>query len=255
MAKMSKEARQRLVCRKNSKNKTFYTPLKIIFKITMLIIIVFILGYTAFKYGLIPANSIKSGVLNDINSIVPLQKPNAYIPNYKFDYKYWALDYTTNKNTNQSEQTSVSGISIEKKKEITKSTTFSIPLNGDISSSFGIRVHPIRKTSEMHNGIDIKGNHGDPYFAFADGIIYDTGFESTLGNYVRIKHENNLTSHYFHSSKVLVSLNQKVSSGEKIGLVGSTGYALGPHLHFEIRENMEPIDPLNFIILQNLNRH
>lgn len=250
MGKISKEARERIVKKKNKTPKTFCKALKILLRIALILFLISVIGYSAFKYGLIPATSIKEDLFDVAKKTNNQEVQNVYIPNYEFDYKYWALDYATSTNKDI-KQTSVSGISIDSRESNADNTTYFIPLNGEISSNFGIRLHPIRKTQEMHNGIDIKGNHGDPYYAFADGRVYDTGFETTLGNYIRIEHQNNLTSHYFHSSKVLVKIGQKVSSGEKIGLVGSTGYALGPHLHFEVHEKNTPVDPLNFINLIN----
>lgn len=188
---------------------------------------------------------------------------DVYKPNYEFEYKYWAFDYLGSKqdeyNLNQAqamnaeELNTVAAVKKEKDTDTKGSekaenvARFVRPLEGAISSGFGMRLHPIKARREMHNGVDIKGDEGEVFLATSSGTVIETGFETTMGNYIRIQHEAGFTSHYMHASKILVKKDQFVNVGEKIGLVGSTGYAQGPHLHFEIRENNQPIDPRKII--------
>lgn len=120
-----------------------------------------------------------------------------------------------------------------------------LPLTGTITSRFGSR-ESIR--NHTHKGLDISANYGASIKAVADGTVISAGWNSGgYGNLVIIDHGNGVTTYYGHCSKVCVEVGQKLSAGEVIAKVGSTGNSTGNHLHFEIRVNDEQIDPQNYI--------
>ena len=121
------------------------------------------------------------------------------------------------------------------------------PTKGIIESGYGNRLHPIYKKYQPHTGVDIGGKKGNPIYAAASGTVIAAGKSGGYGYMVDIDHGNGLVTRYAHCSKILVKKWQKVKVGEKIAEVGSTGVATGPHLHFEIVLNGEPIDPTIFI--------
>ncbi len=119
-----------------------------------------------------------------------------------------------------------------------------LPLSKKIlTSPFGYRTSPISGKWKFHAGIDLAAPVGTEVFACKSGIITTTGYNSTYGNYIIILHNGKKTSLYAHLSKILVKKDDRVSTGQVIGLVGTTGASTGPHLHFEIRENGNPTDP------------
>lgn len=121
--------------------------------------------------------------------------------------------------------------------------TYQMPVGGRISSNFGNRFHPIDKRIKFHAGMDIAAPTGTVVGATADGTVKFAGWRDGYGNLVIIQHADGRESRYGHLSKISVSEGDKVSGGQQIGLVGSTGKSTGPHLHFEIRENGQPVNP------------
>lgn len=121
------------------------------------------------------------------------------------------------------------------------------PSNGEITSSFGWRLHPILGYERFHTGIDFGADYGTTIYAADNGTILFAGWYGGYGNAVIIDHGNGITTLYGHSSELLVSEGQAVKRGEAIATVGSTGLSTGPHLHFEVRQNGEPIDPMGFL--------
>lgn len=122
------------------------------------------------------------------------------------------------------------------------------PLPGyyEISSPFGWRIHPITHKKSMHTGVDIPAPSGTPIHAAGDGVVIYTGDYGAYGNVVIIDHGGGYSTLYAHQSKVGASENQQVKAGDVIGYVGSTGWSTGAHLHFEVRNNGNPTDPLAF---------
>lgn len=118
-----------------------------------------------------------------------------------------------------------------------------VPCAGEISSPYGERSHPINGEGSFHNGVDISANSGDEVVAADDGIVEKSTYNQYSGNFVVIRHLDNYTTSYAHLSKAIVKAGDRVSKGEPIGYVGSTGISTGPHLHWEIRNNGEPVDP------------
>ncbi len=115
-----------------------------------------------------------------------------------------------------------------------------------VTSLFGMRFHPILKYWRSHNGIDIGASYGTNIYASDGGIVVTSSYNESYGNYVMIAHGNGRYTLYAHMSQRLVSVDDTVSQGSVIGLVGSTGYSTGPHIHFEIYENDVRVDPLQF---------
>ncbi len=121
-----------------------------------------------------------------------------------------------------------------------------LPGNYEISSPFGWRTHPITHKKSLHTGVDIPAPSDTPIHAAGDGVVIYTGYFGAYGNVVIIDHGGGYSTLYAHQSKVGVSENEQVKAGEIIGYVGSTGWSTGPHLHFEVRVNGNPTDPLAF---------
>jgi len=122
-----------------------------------------------------------------------------------------------------------------------------VPSSHTVTSPFGMRFHPVLKTYKMHTGIDIAANTGDEIVAAADGIVRAAGSYGGYGNTVIIDHNDGISTLYAHCLMVLVRSGQAVKQGQKIALVGSTGISTGPHLHFEVRINGTPVNPLGDI--------
>ncbi|MBN9409626.1 MAG: M23 family metallopeptidase [Burkholderiales bacterium] len=113
-----------------------------------------------------------------------------------------------------------------------------------ITSGFKMRFHPILKTWRAHNGVDYAAPTGTPVRTVGDGVVEFAGVQNGFGNVVFVKHRGGNTTVYAHLSKINVRRGQNVAQGDNIGAVGMTGWATGPHLHFEFRVNGEVRDPL-----------
>jgi murein DD-endopeptidase MepM/ murein hydrolase activator NlpD len=116
-----------------------------------------------------------------------------------------------------------------------------------ITSTFGMRKHPILGYSKMHKGVDFAASTGTPIFAAGDGVIAVLGKQRGYGNYIRIKHSAQYATAYGHMSRFAKGLQQgsKVRQGDVIGYVGSTGMATGPHLHYEVLVGGSQINPMS----------
>jgi len=113
-----------------------------------------------------------------------------------------------------------------------------------ISSRFGVRADPFRRTARMHSGIDIPGRIGTPVRAAEGGIVRYAGRAGGYGNLIEIVHPGGARTRYGHLARILVPAGAEVQRGETIAQMGSTGRSTGSHLHFELRENGRAIDPL-----------
>jgi murein DD-endopeptidase MepM/ murein hydrolase activator NlpD len=130
----------------------------------------------------------------------------------------------------------------------TPSITPVSPTSGWLTSNFTrARMHPIYNEARPHEGIDIFAPAGTPIQAPASGRVIDVRRDKGYGNIVTIDHGNGLRTRYAHCSKILVRIGQWVRRNENIALVGSTGIATGPHLHYEVLVNGQPQNPLNYI--------
>ena len=118
------------------------------------------------------------------------------------------------------------------------------PADGPITSGFGSRYHPILHCTRMHTGIDIGAGYGGAIRAAAGGEVVMAGTMYAYGNVVIIDHGGGVSTVYGHCSELLVSNGQTVRQAQIIARVGATGLATGPHLHFEVRRNGTPVNPL-----------
>ena len=115
------------------------------------------------------------------------------------------------------------------------------------SSPFGYRIHPIFRVIKFHTGIDLTARTGTPVYATGNGLVIRADYSSGgYGNMVIISHGFGYETYYAHLSKILVKPGQKVKRGDLIGLVGNTGRSTAPHLHYEVRLNGKPVNPVNF---------
>jgi murein DD-endopeptidase MepM/ murein hydrolase activator NlpD len=121
------------------------------------------------------------------------------------------------------------------------------PTSGPIVSGFGYRTHPVYGTTRFHSGVDIDGACGQPIFAAEKGTVLSAGYNGGYGNATVIDHGDGLSTLYGHQSSIGVSSGESVARGEQIGLVGTTGLSTGCHLHFEVRINGEPVDPVPYL--------
>lgn len=121
------------------------------------------------------------------------------------------------------------------------------PVSGEITSPYGYRVHPIWGTTIYHSGIDIGVDEGTPVHAADSGVIVWSGWMGGYGYAVVIDHGNGLSTLYGHNSELAVDEGQSVSKGQVVAYAGSTGNSTGPHVHFEVRENGDPVDPIGYL--------
>ena len=128
---------------------------------------------------------------------------------------------------------------------------FTRPVAGKITSPYGSRIHPIFKRRIFHSGIDIGAPYGTPIRAANNGRVIFVGWYSGYGKVIIIDHGLiggvPTTTLYAHMSATIARQGSSVSKGQVIGRVGTTGYATGPHLHFEVRQKGNPTNPLNFV--------
>ncbi len=134
--------------------------------------------------------------------------------------------------------------------EATESGKFTVPVYGVVTSPFGERIHPIRKTKEIHEGVDIDAKEGADIKAALGGEVMEQGSDKVYGNYLKLKHGGNTITVYAHCSQVLVKKGQQVKAGEVVAKVGNTGLSVGSHLHFEIWKGGKPVNPLDYVEVQ-----
>ena len=115
------------------------------------------------------------------------------------------------------------------------------------SSNFGLRIDPFSGRQAFHTGVDFNAPHGSAILAAAGGVVANAERHTEYGNMVDINHDNGLTTRYAHLSRMIVKVGDVVLKGQKVGELGQTGRATGPHLHFEVRENSVPLNPNRFL--------
>jgi murein DD-endopeptidase MepM/ murein hydrolase activator NlpD len=118
---------------------------------------------------------------------------------------------------------------------------------GYYSSNFGYRIDPFNGKSAFHTGVDFIAGVGSPVLAAAGGVVSAAERHTEYGNMVDVDHDNGLTTRYAHLSRITVKVGDVVLKGQKVGELGQTGRATGPHLHFEVRENSVPLNPNRFL--------
>jgi murein DD-endopeptidase MepM/ murein hydrolase activator NlpD len=185
----------------------------------------------AFASTDLPMDSIASeqATTPEFSANVELPKPNA-----KGDQKFRAL-FTSWKRLDQVGQGILSIPSAR-------------PVEGvSMTSGFGVRSDPFRRSAAMHAGIDLAGPIGTPIYATADGIISYSGWMRGYGNLIEIAHGKAIETRYGHLSKILVRNNMPVKRGQLIGLMGSTGRSTGSHLHYEVRLDGHAVNPVPYL--------
>ncbi len=136
------------------------------------------------------------------------------------------------------------------KESLMRSTPTLMPARGWITSYYGPRHSPHTGRLRMHEGLDIGARTGTPILAPADGIITFSGKKMGFGNLIHIDHGYGIETIYAHAHTLVVEKGERIRRGEKIATVGSTGFSTGPHLHYEVRVNGTPVDPLFYILDQ-----
>jgi murein DD-endopeptidase MepM/ murein hydrolase activator NlpD len=124
-----------------------------------------------------------------------------------------------------------------------------MPTQGWLTSAFSaMRNHPILHINRPHEGVDVSAPMGAPIEAPANGVVVTAQWETGYGNVVVIDHGYGIVTKFAHCSKLLVRPGQRVHRGDRIALVGNTGLATGPHLHYEVHVNGKPVDPLRYVL-------
>ena len=123
------------------------------------------------------------------------------------------------------------------------------PVRGRITSPFGRRVHPFTGVTTFHEGLDIANKAWTPVYAPADGVVSYVGYRPYYGNLAIIEHAGSgIETRYAHLMRAAVDEGQPVRRGEMIGYLGNTGRSTGPHLHYEVRKNNQPVNPMDYIL-------
>jgi murein DD-endopeptidase MepM/ murein hydrolase activator NlpD len=121
------------------------------------------------------------------------------------------------------------------------------PIVGTVTSGYGYRIHPIFHVRKLHTGIDIDADMGDAIKTAGAGTVIFAGWRGGYGKCTIVSHGGGIATLYGHQSQILVSTGAKVKRGQVIGKAGSTGYSTGPHLHFEVRVNGSPVNPMRYL--------
>ena len=133
-----------------------------------------------------------------------------------------------------------------------------IPGYTNITSEFGMRVHPITGAYKLHTGVDVGAPIGASFVASAKGVVTKATYNHAYGNMVIIDHGGGVQTLYAHGSEIIAQVGQNVVAGDEVLKVGSTGYSTGPHAHFEIRINGQTVNPLEYLLEfkqeQNMNQ-
>ena len=132
-------------------------------------------------------------------------------------------------------------------RDIYISTPKGFPVNGSISSPFGMREHPRTGADDFHSGIDLSISPGTPVRATADGIVSYSGWHGGNGNLVVLEHGHGFSTFYAHNKSTNVKIGQKVKRGDIISYSGSTGNSTGPHVHYEIWKDGKPLNPAGYL--------
>jgi murein DD-endopeptidase MepM/ murein hydrolase activator NlpD len=121
------------------------------------------------------------------------------------------------------------------------------PVEGRITGSFGERIDPFNGEGAFHRGVDISSDYGHRVLAPADGIVISAGPESGYGKLIEVQHANGIVTRYGHLSAFAVGEGQRVTRGQVIGYVGTSGRSTGPHLHYEVWVHSSPVNPYKFL--------
>jgi murein DD-endopeptidase MepM/ murein hydrolase activator NlpD len=189
--------------------------------------------------------SVKTRVMGGGSAEIPVSRsllsPSLASPENPFG----TLREVLSRLTSRLEQTQVD---LDNRAEILNATPSIWPARGPLSATFGSREDPFGQGREWHTGIDISGERGDPVFATGDGVIESAGWNGDYGNMVVINHNHvGFVTRYAHLSSFSVRPGERVTRGQVIGLVGSTGRSTGTHLHYELVVNGQLTNPLSLL--------
>lgn len=140
--------------------------------------------------------------------------------------------------------------------DLTTLTTFPLPTSDDswATSGFGWRDDPMRHRKKFHSGADIRAKPGTPVFAAGDGVVIFAGRQGGYGNIVMVDHGGGVITRYAHLRRILTAKGDSITAGKRIGQVGTTGRTTGPHLHFEVRLDGNPVCPTTALTVGKLQR-
>lgn len=138
--------------------------------------------------------------------------------------------------------------SLSERQSLLNSTPNMKPAKGWITSRFGYRTSPFSGKTALHAGLDIAAAPGSPVYAPADGVVVFASYDESYGKLITIDYGYGVITRFGHLSQVYVQAGQKVNKWDVVGAVGNTGRSTGPHLHYEVRINGTPVDPLNYIL-------
>lgn len=139
---------------------------------------------------------------------------------------------------------------VDKRNALAAATPSIWPAHGWLSSSMGMRTDPFTGEREHHPGLDISAEKGSPIYATADGTVKQASFQGAYGNLIVVDHGFGLETYYGHLSAFKIKVGDTVKRGDVIGLVGATGRATAPHLHYEVRVNGRLLNPLQMLLGQ-----
>ncbi len=216
------------------------------------------IGGLSKKYGInkniiISQNKIKRNIIRDGDLLfIPDAAPRAEKSDGNFNREIKTKEesgkYTAgNPGIEKTDKTGNYEINVIQKVDEKNKPVFSWPLNGSITSAFGKRVDPIKNRSKFHCGVDIGAEIGTPVKAAADGETIFSGWKTGYGRVVILKHKEGYITVYAHTKENKVSAGDNVKRGEMIALSGMSGAVTGPHLHFEIRKYVTPLNPYRFL--------
>ncbi len=184
-----------------------------------------------------------------------LQKINDYLRKRGINKEYTnasARSKTENTKLSNDEQYSLYNNYLDHLVSTVAFTPMGYPRISSMTSFYGYRKDPFNADHpEYHPGIDFKGQKGDEVKCTANGKVVFAGWRGGYGNCICIKHANNFETLYGHLSKIKVKIGQNVNLGDVIGAVGSTGHSTGAHLHYEVRKNGKPVNPVKFLELNS----
>ena len=159
------------------------------------------------------------------------------------------IDYLDNEANTRGERLKNLIRLLEEKLELKAHTPSILPVNGSVTSRYGMRRSPFgSRRSEMHSGLDLGAPHGTPILATADGVVKFSGRKGPMGLLLVLSHGYGFETYYGHCSKLLLKKGAKVNRGDKIALIGSTGRSTGSHVHYEVRLNGTPVNPNEYVL-------
>lgn len=121
----------------------------------------------------------------------------------------------------------------------------------EVSSGFGMKIHPIHKIQRQHKGIDLRAPMGTEVHATGNATVMESDYDKIKGNYIVLQHDEQYLTKYYHLQKRVVQKGEKVQLGQNIGTVGSTGVSTGPHLHYEVIKEGVEMNPSNYLFASN----